>query len=115
MNNNECNHGGVVALSFLIGAIAGATTALLFSPLSGKDTRGKIGDFSNDLKDKIGELPEHLKTQASPLVDRGKEMIEKGEHFVDDQKKILAAAYEAGKEAMKQEKEALAATMKSKK
>jgi len=113
MNNNECNSKGIV-ISFLAGALVGATAALLFAPRSGRETREKIAEFGSDLKEKISDLPEHLKSKAAPLVDRGKDIIEKGKHYVDDQKRILSAAYEAGKEAMKHEKEVLAASMKGK-
>ncbi|OGQ97689.1 MAG: hypothetical protein A2521_01930 [Deltaproteobacteria bacterium RIFOXYD12_FULL_57_12] len=112
MDRNDCSQTGVVFLSFLTGAMVGATAALLFAPRSGKDTREKIAEFGTEIKGKINELPEQLKTQAAPLVNYGKDIIAKGEHYVDDQKKILSAAYEAGKEAMKHEKETLAASIK---
>lgn len=114
MDRNDCNRTGTIVISFLAGALVGATAALLLAPRSGKETREKIAEFGAELKEKISDLPEHLKEQAAPLVNRGKDMIEKGKHYVDDQKKILTAAYEAGREAMKHEKEVLATSLQDK-
>lgn len=114
MDGNDCSRTGTVGLSFLAGAVVGAAAALLLAPRSGEETREKIAKFGADIKEKVNELPEHLKNQAAPLANLSKEMIAKGEHYINDQKKILTAAYEAGKEAMKHEKEALAALVAGK-
>ena len=114
MDRNDCNRTGVVLLSFLAGALVGATAALLLAPRSGRETRQKIAEFGADMKEKISELPENIKSHAAPLVNKGKDLIDKGKHYVDDQKRILTAAVEAGKEAMKHEKEVIASSMKGK-
>lgn len=114
MDRNDCNQTKIIVLSFIAGAAVGATAALLFAPRSGRETRQKIAEFGYEMKDKISELPEQIKSHAAPLVNKGKEIVEKGKHYVDDQKRILSAAVEAGKEAMKHEKEAIAASMRDK-
>lgn len=44
-----------IILAALTGAVVGAGVALLLAPLSGEDTRGKIGDKFNDVKDSLAE------------------------------------------------------------
>ena len=116
--NRENNSGILVA--FLSGAVLGATAALLLAPRSGKETRKLLVDYGCDLKDK---LPEELRKRADAtiehghhLVERGQEMIKRGhdiviegKEFIDEKKRILNAAIEAGKAAMEQEKQNLAA------
>ncbi len=116
--NRENNSGILVA--FLSGAVLGATAALLLAPRSGKETRKLLVDYGCDLKD---ELPEELRKRADAtiehghhLVERGQEMIKRGhdiviegKEFIDEKKRILNAAIEAGKAAMEQEKQNLAA------
>jgi len=116
--NRENSAGLFVA--FLSGALVGAGAALLFAPRSGKETRQLLADYGCELKDK---LPEELRRRADAtiehgqhLVERGQEMIRRGhdivnegKDFIDEKKRILNAAIEAGRAAMEQEKQNLAA------
>lgn len=116
--NRENSAGLFVA--FLSGALVGAGAALLFAPRSGKETRKLLADYGCDLKEK---LPEELRKRADAtiehgqhLVERGQEMIKRGhdivlegKEYIDDKKRILNAAIEAGRAAMEQEKQNLAA------
>lgn len=94
MSNERGFSAGAVILAFLVGGIAGAATALLLAPQSGKETRAKIGDLAEDVSDKAKELAEKVKTGMKEAVEAGKETI-------DEKKKLITAAYEAGKEAVK--------------
>jgi gas vesicle protein len=107
-------------VAFLSGAMVGAAAALLLAPRSGKETRKLLVDYGCDLKDK---LPEELRKRADAtieqghhLVERGQEMIKRGhdivtegKEYIDEKKRILNAAIEAGRAAMEQEKQNLAA------
>jgi gas vesicle protein len=43
MSNQETQHAVIVSfLTFIVGALAGAVTALLFAPVSGREMRAKI-------------------------------------------------------------------------
>lgn len=80
---------GAVFLSFLLGGIVGAGLAMLLTPQSGRETRQKIREFADDVRDRI-----------SSTVDKGKE-------YFDERKSVITSAIEAGKEAYEKEKERL--------
>jgi gas vesicle protein len=89
---------GSVLLSFLLGGVVGAGLALLFAPQSGLETRQKIKDLTDDVKDKTAEYVRQAKEKAASIVDDGK-------GYYDEKKSILKSAVEAGKEAYEKEKE----------
>ena len=89
---------GSVLLSFLLGGVVGAGLALLFAPQSGRETRQKIKDLADDVKEKSAEYVSQAKEKASSLVEEGK-------GYYDEKKSILKSAVEAGKEAYEKEKE----------
>ena len=82
--NNSTPVGGFLA-AFAIGALAGAGIALLYAPRSGKETRKLIAAKGRDLKGKATDA------------------IEDAKDFIDDKKAEIAAAIEAGKDAMHDE------------
>lgn len=122
-NDNSCNSGN--AFTFLTGAILGATAALLLAPRSGRETREKLMEFGEEMRDRANYLPENLKEHGAAMTERGREMIERGRElikrgtgmidegkdFLDEKKQALNDAIEAGREAMKRERETLAETM----
>ena len=89
---------GSVLLSFLLGGVVGAGLALLFAPQSGRETRQKIKDLADDVKEKSAEYVNQAKEKAASLVEDGK-------GYYDEKKSILKSAVEAGKEAYEKEKE----------
>jgi len=89
---------GSVLLSFLLGGVVGAGLALLFAPQSGRETRQKIKDLTDDVREKSAEYVNQAKEKATSLVDEGK-------GYYDEKKSILKSAVEAGKEAYEKEKE----------
>lgn len=89
---------GSVLLSFLLGGVVGAGLALLFAPQSGRETRQKIKDLADDVKEKSAEYVHQAKEKATSLVEEGK-------GYYDEKKSILKSAVEAGKEAYEKEKE----------
>ena len=89
---------GSVLLSFLLGGVVGAGLALLFAPQSGRETRQKIKDLTDDVKEKSAEYVNQVKEKATSLVEEGK-------GYYDEKKSILKSAVEAGKEAYEKEKE----------
>ena len=89
---------GSVLLSFLLGGVVGAGLALLFAPQSGRETRQKIKDLADDVKEKSAEYVHQAKEKATSLVEEGK-------GYYDEKKSILKSAVDAGKEAYEKEKE----------
>jgi len=92
---------GSMLVSFLLGGIVGAGLALLLAPQSGEETRKKIRNFADDVKDRTTDYVEKTKDKISSYVDDGKGLYEQ-------KKSIVKSAIEAGKEAYEKEKERLA-------
>ena len=88
-------------LSFLLGGIVGASLALLLAPQSGRETRRRIKEFAEDIKDKTKEYAEDVKERVTSTVEKGKE-------FLEEKKSAISTAVEAGREAYEKEKERLA-------
>ncbi|MDH5203467.1 MAG: YtxH domain-containing protein [Nitrospirota bacterium] len=89
---------GSIFLSFLLGGIVGAGLALLLAPESGSETRKRIKDFAEDVKDKAKDYTEEMKGKITSSMEKGKELYE-------EKKSIITTAFEAGKEAYEKEKE----------
>jgi len=87
-----------VLLAFILGGVVGAGITLLVAPQSGRETREKIKDFAEDIKEKVGDYSEQIKNRFKSTVEHGKE-------FVEEKKSLLTTAIEAGKEAYEKEKE----------
>lgn len=99
MANDDRGFGvGPALLAFFLGGLVGAGVALLVAPASGKETRKKIKDFTEDAKEKAEYYMDEIKTKATSYVDKGKE-------YIDEKKSVISKAVEAGKEAFHKEKE----------
>ncbi|HEV8700815.1 MAG TPA: YtxH domain-containing protein [Candidatus Polarisedimenticolia bacterium] len=66
------NTGGMV-LSFLAGAATGAAVALLTAPQSGRDTRRKLKQVTEDLADRAARVPPALQAAYRRAAEAGKE------------------------------------------
>ncbi|MBP2676095.1 MAG: uncharacterized protein H6Q84_2935 [Deltaproteobacteria bacterium] len=89
MSEEKCGAGGIL-VAFLAGGLIGAGLALLYAPASGRETREKIGGMAEDLKKKSEQWTGDVK--------------QKVEGFVEEERTVLKAAYDAGREAMTREK-----------
>jgi gas vesicle protein len=91
-NNGASNLG-----FFLAGLGIGAILALLFAPQSGKETRDMIAQKASDSRDYVTSKSRELRDQADDLVERGKDRLAK-------EKERVSAAYDAGRQAYREEK-----------
>jgi gas vesicle protein len=89
---------GAIFISFLAGAAVGSGLALLFAPKSGREMREQIKDLTDDAVDKIREYSRDAQEKIKSTLEDGKEIVK-------EKKTILSSAIEAGKEAMKAERE----------
>jgi gas vesicle protein len=85
-DNNESSRVGGYLAAFAIGALVGTAAALLYAPRSGKETREMIAKKGRDLK------------------GRASDALEDATDFIQGKKAELAAAVEAGKDAMREER-----------
>jgi len=93
---SEENGGGSVGY-FLAGLGIGAVIALLFAPRSGKETRDMIVQKAEEGRDFVKAKSEEIRKQAEDAVEKGKDLV-------NQQKELLSAALEAGKQAYQEEK-----------
>jgi gas vesicle protein len=92
---------GSVLLAFLLGGVVGAGLAFLVAPQSGEETRRKIKELADDIKDKTNEYINEARDKASAAADEGK-------GYYDEKKSLIKAAIDAGKDAYEKEKEKFA-------
>jgi len=92
-------------LAFLLGGMTGAALALLYAPRSGRETREMLGDKLREGAERGREIKEQAKEKGRAIIDEAGEYVERGREVVDDRKGRLAAAFEAGRQAFRDEKE----------
>lgn len=97
MSRDEGCSGQSVIISFLLGAVAGATAVLLLAPQARKESAERIRDFSQDIKDRASDYLEQTKEKVSSSVGRGRD-------FLDEKRSLIHSAVDAGKEAYQREK-----------
>jgi gas vesicle protein len=89
-----------VLLAFLSGAALGAVAALLWAPESGAESRERVRRYARraegDLRDLAGRAGEVLE-----------EVVDQGKEFVEAKKSALQEAFDAGREAMRKERDRL--------
>ena len=97
-NEKSRGNGYLVASSFLLGGIVGAAAGLLFAPKSGKEMRRQVRDLAGDVKGKAGDYYEQIREAVTSALVEGKDLI-------DEKKRLITKAVEAGIEACQKEKE----------
>ena len=99
--------GGFVA-GLVMGGLVGAGTMLLLAPQSGKKTRAKLQHEGIEMRDQVAETVQGAVAQARSVahrvVDRAqeqtKDLKQRGQELLDDQREVIANAVEAGKETV---------------
>jgi gas vesicle protein len=81
---------------FLFGATLGALAGLLLAPRTGEENRSYLSDRGGELARRAQEL-------AMEAQDRAGEWIDKGREVFEEQAQRLTGAFEAGREAMREE------------
>lgn len=87
---------GSVMLAFLLGGLVGAGLSLLLAPQSGQETRKRIRELGDEVKERASDYATQAKDKVVTGVEKAKEMYE-------ERKTALTAAVEAGKEAYEKE------------
>jgi gas vesicle protein len=89
---------GSLLLSFLLGGVVGAGLALLLAPQSGAETRRKIRELADDVKDRTDDYVRQTKDKVMSAVDDGR-------GYYEEKRSLIKSAIDAGKEAYEKEKE----------
>ena len=81
MSNDSEGHAGIVIAAFLLGAVAGAVTALLAAPATGEETRDVLGKKAREGREKANEAAKQgrefirrKQEQLAEAVDRSVEV-----------------------------------------
>ncbi|NLT65185.1 MAG: YtxH domain-containing protein [Acidobacteria bacterium] len=82
----------------MLGAVLGAATALLMAPRSGVETRKLIAS-------KARESAEVVATRTKTVAGRTSEYVDRGKDLLQQQRDSLSAAFEAGRQAYREEKD----------
>ena len=98
MSSDDRDNGTTVLLAFLTGAALGAVAALLLAPQTGQESRDQLRGYARRAEDSLRDVAD----KASEAVD---EAVGKGRDFFKEKKSVLGEAFEAGREAMKREKD----------
>ncbi|MBU1747391.1 MAG: YtxH domain-containing protein [Chloroflexi bacterium] len=107
LENDAKNVGGFLA-GLLLGGLAGAGAMLLLAPQSGKKTRAQIQQKGVELRDQTTDAMEDAVTQVSgkarqvtdSVHERAKELGQRGQDMIDEQKDRFSPVVEAGKTAI---------------
>jgi gas vesicle protein len=81
---------------FLLGGMLGAAVALLVAPKTGRETRELLAERGSDVARRAQAAAGEAQTRAGEWLDKSRELFE-------EQTQRLMAAFEAGKDAMRDE------------
>jgi gas vesicle protein len=81
---------------FFLGGIIGAAAALLVAPKTGRQTRDLLLERGNELARRAQEMATDAQGRAGDWLDKSREVFE-------EQTQRLMSAFEAGKDAMREE------------
>ena len=87
-----------VVLAFLTGSALGAVTALLLAPRSGEESRDLLRGYARRAEDNLRDL-------AGRAGEAFEDVVGEGRAYVDAKKSVLRDAFEAGRDAMRRERD----------
>jgi len=87
MARDEGAGAGSILLAFILGAVSGAAVALLYAPVTGRETREYLGERAREGRERAAQAAE----KSRELMSQGRE--------------TLATAIERGREAYQQARE----------
>jgi gas vesicle protein len=81
---------------FFLGGVVGAATALLLAPHTGRETREMLAERGNEFARRAQEFATDAQGRAGEWMDKSRELFE-------EQTQRLMTAFEAGRDAMRDE------------
>ena len=96
MRHNDCKGYSSRCLlsTFLLGGLVGAGVALLLAPQSGTETRRKIEELADAVKEKATDYAGTAKEKVVSTVDKAKELYEEKKVAVSTAVEACKKAYE---------------------
>ncbi len=91
---------GTVLLAMITGALAGAAAAVLLAPQSGQESRDQLRRYARRAEEGLRDMSERAGEEFERVVQKGRDLYE-------DNKSVLTEAFEAGREAMRRERDRL--------
>jgi gas vesicle protein len=98
MGTNSGASAGSVALAFLSGALLGAVTAVILAPQTGRESRERVTGYARRTGDDLRDLKDRATDSVEEVVGRGRELV-------DEVSCAVREALEAGRDAMRRERE----------
>lgn len=95
MSENRGDSAGYMGW-FLLGTLIGAGAALLLTPKTGKEARELLSDRGSEWAKRAQELAGDLQVRAGELFEKSRDLFE-------EQTQRLTSAFEAGRQAMREE------------
>ena len=95
----ECSCQGFIggAISFFLGGLVGVCAGLLMAPSSGKETRERIKDMTEDVKEATGDYYERIKKTVLSALENGQELLEERKNLITSAVRAGIDAYEKGR------------------
>lgn len=90
--------GSAIVLAFLGGAAVGAVAAFLMAPQSGRESREQLKEYAR-------RAGENLREATDKAGHTWQTAVEKGREVVQEQKSIMKDALDAGRDAMRRQRE----------
>ncbi|HEX3177150.1 MAG TPA: YtxH domain-containing protein [Methylomirabilota bacterium] len=81
---------------FLLGGLIGAASALLLAPKTGREIRDQLLERGNEFARRAQEMANDVQGRTGDWLDKSRELFE-------EQTQRLMSAFEAGKDAMREE------------
>lgn len=97
-NNHSGASAGSVALAFLSGALLGAVTAIMLAPQPGRESRERVLGYARRTGEDLREFKDRTTDTVEGMVGRGRELV-------DEISAAVREAIDAGREAMRRERE----------
>ena len=96
-NSGQNSDLSTVAVAALVGGLAGAVVGLMLAPQSGKELRQRIYKKADNAKEHVEDVTSHhagaLKQQSINLVDKGKQLAEDLQTFIQESLKMKKSGY----------------------
>jgi gas vesicle protein len=71
MARDDGSGAGSILLAFILGAVSGAAVAMLYAPVSGRETREYLGEKARDGRDRATEIA----GKSRQVLDQGRETL----------------------------------------